>query len=157
MRSGQGLVFTAAFCVGFAAWSEDPISTSDAGMPSDVSYNADGGSAEAVAKSRRDKSFSDPCAKEVKRIEDRKVWLADRQAEQRRIGISNPAAGVPNAAGLYCDQHPNDAQCKISIPTTFEPDEVTWKPGQSPLDRDPSIIGLNRELDSCRRKNGTGR
>lgn len=110
----------------------------------------DAGQREAATKSRED-----PCAAQEKQIQERKGWLAKRYSDQATRGVPNPYIGVPNLTGVYCEQHPEDEQCRLGPPpTSFEPDELSVEKLKTPEDRDPYVIGLKRELERCRRKFG---
>jgi hypothetical protein len=95
----------------------------------------------------------DPCAAQEKQIQDRKAWLAKRAGEQATRGVPDPYTGIPNLTGIHCEQHPEDAQCRLGpAPSSFEPDELSIDALKTPEDRDPYVIGLKRELEKCRRK-----
>ncbi len=108
----------------------------------------DAGQRQASTKSRED-----PCAAQEKQIHERKAWLGNRARDQATRGVPDPYTGVPNLTGIYCEQHPEDGQCRLGPPpASFEPDELSIDAMKTPEDRDPYVIGLKRELDKCRRK-----
>jgi hypothetical protein len=141
----------------FAAWGDETRAAKRAPADDALQSDMDAGTEDLVPEVSREKPSSDPCAAEVKKLDERRAWLEKRAKDQSKIGIANPGAAVPNAAGLYCDKHKDDPQCNVSVPTTFQPDELTWTPGQSAMERDPSIIGLKRALNACRQVHGTGK
>ncbi len=142
-------------CVALAlAASDSPDGGEPSVLPEDYGWRStvdnpprDAGQREAATTTRED-----PCAVQEKQIQDRKAWLAKRSLDTANRG-PNPYTAVANFTGIYCEQHPEDQQCRLGPPpSSFEPDELSVDAIKTPADRDPYVIGLKRELERCRRK-----
>ena len=96
---------------------------------------------------------ADRCAAEEKKLHNRRSWLSERFVDQEKRGIANPATGIPNMTGVYCEQHPEDSQCTApNQAIEFHPDELSVDAQKTPEDRDTQVILLKRELNACRKR-----
>jgi hypothetical protein len=93
------------------------------------------------------------CAAEEENLQSRRSWLSKRFVDQQKRGVANPAMGIPNMTGVYCEQHPQDSQCTApNQAIEYHPDELSIDAQKSPEDRDSQVILLKRELNACRKR-----
>jgi hypothetical protein len=138
-----------------AAASDSPDGGEPSVLPEDSQWRvtAENPSRDGGQRSAAKQGQDDPCVAQEKQIQERKAWLVKRAREQATRGVPDPYTGVPNLTGIYCEQHPQDEQCRLGPPpTSFEPDELSIEAIKTPEDRDPSVIGLKRKLEKCRTK-----
>lgn len=95
------------------------------------------------------------------RLEHRREWLRARRAEQFALGgAPNAEIGIRDATQQWCEDHPDDAECRSPAETVFFSTEEL-QGGQAPEEYDRGVILMKRALSECRRQSsgirGSGR